>query len=420
MSVADESRWPAANTPTGFVLRLAKALHTYGTPAYELERLINSVAKRLGFGLECFSLPTMITLSLFEQDSHSSFVIRVSPGDINLEKLARANSIAERVLHGEMTLNNAARELTEVTRAPPRWGNTAVVTSFGLVSLGVGRVFGGDWAECLSSSLIGLLVGFLAVISTRNLVTGYLFPTVAAFFAACSSYFLAYLTGHSSVYITLVSGLIVLLPGLTITVGLGELATQNLVSGTARLSGAAILFVLMGFGVAVGDVLGEYWFPALPALAVKILPWWTEWLGVVIAGIGFVALFQARLRDAPWVLLAGLIAYSSARYGSNLAGPIAGAFIGAFTIGAASHVFRFVMMRPNSIMLVPGIILLVPGSMGFRSLHALLEKDVVAGLDIAFQMMLAGISLVIGLLLSSVFALPERREKKGEPDEVHP
>lgn len=420
MSVADESRWPAADTPTGFVLRLAKALHTYGTPAYELERLINSVAKRLGFGLECFSLPTMITLSLFEQDRHSSFVIRVSPGDINLEKLARANGIAERVLHGEMNVTQAARELVEVTRAAPRWGNTAVVFSFALVSLGVARVFGGDWAECLSSSIIGFMVGLLAILSSRNIVTGYLFPTMAAFIAACLSYLLAYLTGHASVYITLVSGLIVLLPGLTITVGLGELATQNLVSGTARLAGAAILFVLMGFGIAVGDLLGEHWFPTLPQKALKLLPWWTEWLSVVIAGIGFVALFQARLRDAIWVLLAGMIAYSSARYGSSLAGPIAGAFIGAFTIGAVSHLFRFVMLRPNSIMLVPGIILLVPGSMGFRSLHALLEKDVLAGLDTAFQMMLAGVSLVIGLLLSSVFALPERRERKGVPDEVHP
>lgn len=420
MSLTDEVRWPAAHTPTGFVLRLAKALHTYGTPAYELERIINNVAKHLGFGLECFSLPTMITLSLFEPDKHSSFVIRVSPGDINLEKLAGANRVAKRVLHGDVSLEEAAKELLEVTRAPPRWGASAVVASFGLVSLGVARVFSGDAAECISSSLIGIIVGLLAVFSTRNVVTGYLFPTIAAFLATVMSYILADLTGHASVYITLVSGLIVLLPGLTITVGLGELATQNLVSGTARLSGAAILFVLMGFGIAVGDLLGEHWYPQLTEAAGHQLPAWTEWAGVMIAGVGFVALFQSRLRDAIWVLLAGLIAYSSSRYGSALGGPIAGAFVGAFTIGAASHIFRFIMLRPNSIMLVPGIILLVPGSVGFKSLHALLEKDVVAGLDIAFQMMLAGISLVVGLLLSSIFALPERRDQKGENDEVHP
>jgi uncharacterized membrane protein YjjB (DUF3815 family) len=172
----------------------------------------------------------------------------------------------------------------------------------------------------------------------------------------------------------------------------------------------------MAFGVAVGDQLGVKLFPSLPYSAAKILPAWTDWLAVLLAGMGFVALFQARMRDGMWVVLAGLIAYSAARYGSSLLGPVAGAFFGAFVIGGVSHLFRFVFDRPNSIMLVPGIILLVPGSMGFRSLHALLEQDVVAGLDIAFQMILAGISLVIGLLLSSVFALPTRRERirRGE------
>jgi len=412
----DESRWPAAETPTGFVLRLAKALHTYGTPAYELEHVINGVARKLGFGLECFSLPTMITLSLFEPDHHSSFVIRVTPGDINLEKLSRCHDIAERVLHGELDLPMAAQELDAVRTAKPRWGRLAVILSFGLVSSGVARVFGGDWAEMLSSSLIGVLVGGLSVWTSRSLILTYMFPTLAAALAALASFGLATAFGHDSVFITLVSGVIVLLPGLMITVGLAELATQNLVSGTARLSGAAILFVLMGFGVAVGDQLGAKIFPVLSYTAPKLLPAWTEWAAVLLAGIGFVALFQARLRDGIWVVLAGIIAYSSARYGSSLLGSAAGAFCGAFVIGGVSHLFRFLFERPNAIMLVPGIILLVPGSMGFRSLHALLEQDVVAGLDIAFQMLIAGISLVIGLLLSSVFILPTRRERiaRGE------
>ncbi|HEX4910092.1 MAG TPA: threonine/serine exporter family protein [Permianibacter sp.] len=412
----DESRWPAADTPTGFVLRLAKALHTYGTPAYELERVINDVAKKLGFGLECFSLPTMITLSLFEADRNSTFVIRVTPGDINLEKLTRSHDIAERVSHGEIDVALAAKELAAITSAPPRWGTLAVILSFGLVSSGVARVFGGDWAEMLSSLLIGLLVGALAIWTSRSLILTYMFPTIAAALAALASHGLAQALGHTSAFITLVSGVIVLLPGLMITVGLAELATQNLVSGTARLSGAAILFVLMAFGVAVGDQIGAQLFHSTVYTAAKLLPGWTEWLAVILAGIGFIILFQTRLRDGFWVVLAGVIAYASARYGSSVLGSTGGAFFGAFVIGGVSHLFRFVFDRPNSIMLVPGIILLVPGSMGFRSLHALLEQNVVAGLDILFQMILAGISLVIGLLLSSVFALPTRRERvrRGE------
>ncbi len=409
----DEARWPAADSPTGFVLRLAKALHTYGAPAYDLELVVNDVARKLGFGLECFSLPTMITLSLFEQDRNSTFVIRVKPGDVNLERLTRSHDIAERVMYGELTVAQAARELAEVIAAPPRWGSLAVVISFGLVSSGVARVFGGDWAEMLSSLVIGLMVGVLAILSSRKQVFIYIFPTVAAALAGVLSYVLAWGLGHDKVFTTLVSGLIVLLPGLMITVGLGELATQNLVSGTARLAHAAVLFVLMAFGIAVGDMIGTHYFSALSYTASKVLPPWTEWAAVLLAATGFVALFQARMKDAGWVLLAGLLSYGSARFASQAFGPVAGAFFGAFVIGAASYLFRFLFDRPTALMLVPGIILLVPGSVGFRSLHKLLEQDVLAGLDIAFQMILAGISLVIGLLLSSVFAwlMPRHRHR---------
>jgi uncharacterized membrane protein YjjB (DUF3815 family) len=143
-----------------------------------------------------------------------------------------------------------------------------------------------------------------------------------------------------------------------------------------------------------------------------MLPAWTEWAAILCAGVGFVVLFQSRRQDAIWIVLAGLIAYASSRYGTQLLGPAIGAFAGAFTIGAASHIFRFFTHRPNQLMMVPGIILLVPGSMGFQSLTALLDQNIVAGLDTAFRMLLAGISLVIGLLMSSIFILPVQREKK--------
>ncbi len=412
-----ESQWPAAESPSGFVLRLTKALHMYGTPSFDLERTVNAVAKKLGFGLECFSLPTMITLSLYESGAHSTYVIRVLPGDINLEKLTLTQDIADRVLYGELNAAQAARELQCVTESPAHWGALPTVISFGLVSAGVARVFGGDWAEVVSGTIIGLIVGLLAVLTGGHRILSHLFPTIASAIAAFSSYLLAQFLGHDAVYVTLVSGLIVLLPGLMIMIGLAELATQNLVAGTARLAGAAILFVQMGFGVALGDQLGAMLVGDVHYTAIKLLPAWTEWVAILCAGVGFVVLFQSRVQDALWIVLAGLIAYASARFGTRTFGPAMGAFIGAFTIGGASHIFRFFTHRPNQLMLVPGIILLVPGSMGFKSLTALLDQNVVAGLDTVFQMLLVGISLVIGLLMSSIFILPVQRVKKETPHE---
>jgi hypothetical protein len=46
--------------------------------------------------------------------------------------------------------------------------------------------------------------------------------------------------------------------------------------------------------------------------------------------------------------------------------------------------------------------------MGFRSVTALLEREVIAGVDTLFQMLLLAISLVAGLFFANLVS-PERR-----------
>ena len=65
-------------------------------------------------------------------------------------------------------------------------------------------------------------------------------------------------------------------------------------------------------------------------------------------------------------------------------------------------------------MSLPGILLLVPGSIGFWSLAALLESDVVSGVETAFRMVLVAVSLVAGLLLADAIVPPRDLEQLVE------
>lgn len=55
-----------------------------------------------------------------------------------------------------------------------------------------------------------------------------------------------------------------------------------------------------------------------------------------------------------------------------------------------------------------GLILLVPGSVGLRSVNALVAQDTLAGIQTAFTVGMVAISLVTGLLVANVL-LPSRR-----------
>jgi len=70
-------------------------------------------------------------------------------------------------------------------------------------------------------------------------------------------------------------------------------------------------------------------------------------------------------------------------------------------VGSASNIFSRLLDRPSQVLVVPGILLLVPGSIGYRSLNAMMEREVVSGIETAFSMLVIAVSLVAGLLMSN-------------------
>ena len=66
-----------------------------------------------------------------------------------------------------------------------------------------------------------------------------------------------------------------------------------------------------------------------------------------------------------------------------------------------SNIYARWANRPGATFRLPGLILLVPGSVGFKSLTFVFEKDVFLGLDTAFSMVTMIAALVAGLLLGN-------------------
>ncbi len=85
-----------------------------------------------------------------------------------------------------------------------------------------------------------------------------------------------------------------------------------------------------------------------------------------------------------------------------------GSFVGALIVGCGSNLYARWRDRPAMIPLAPSLIILVPGSLGYRSLTALLDRQTTEGIEFAFGMVLVAMSLVGGLLASSAVVPPKR------------
>ena len=64
--------------------------------------------------------------------------------------------------------------------------------------------------------------------------------------------------------------------------------------------------------------------------------------------------------------------------------------------------------RPSTLVSLPSIMLLVPGSVGFRGVASIMERNYALGLETGVAVLSALVALMAGLLFGSVLVAPKR------------
>ena len=403
------------NTRVAFVVETARRLHQYGTAAPRLEMAVSRMGERLGLRIEVWSSPTAIILSASTLDATNTAalaevtqVMRLPPGDVDLARLCRVDRIADEVIAGTLDVEDGFRQLRALTEPRPRWWWPLSVAAFGIAAAMVAVLLHGAWVDQLAAGLIGIVIGQVTVSSAGH-------PRMAVASEAIAALLATLIAGAIGAFIVplalktvVISGLIVLMPGLALTNAVREISTQHLVSGTARLAGALSSLLKLTFGTLAGaqilDLLGWHALGAPLAAA----PDWIEFPALLLGSAAFGVLFQAAPRDWPLVMGAAIIGYLSTRMGTGLYGPSFGVFVGGLIIAALSNLYARYRHRPGALLREPGIILLVPGAVGFRSVSLLLERNVHIGTDAALLLISLLVALVAGLLFGDLLIGPRR------------
>jgi uncharacterized membrane protein YjjP (DUF1212 family) len=402
----------------GFVLRLGRALHNAGFSAHRLEATLSDVSTKLGLEGQFFSTPTSIMAAFGPPDAQRTHLIRAEPGQTNLHHLAGLDRIARDVVYGTLGPVDGSRQIDVLLAEPPIWSTTQVRIAFVLVSVAVASFLHVGVGDLLGAALVGLLCGVIVTRSAKYSEWADIESPTSAFAVAAAAQLFAAMIDSGAGYAITVAGLVVLLPGMMFTTGLIELSTRHLASGTARLSGALVTFLGLGFGVALGTKLGTVvgaWMvqhDVMLHITNTTLPWWVEGIGVLLAPLCFTVLLRAEVREAPWIVLAASAAYLTSRFAGRALGEELGAFLGALVVSAGS---TFIARRRDTtpiVTIVPGLLILVPGSIGLRSVTSFSQQKVVTGVETAFKVALIGVSLAAGLLVGRAVTSALRRRTR--------
>ncbi|MEI7430961.1 MAG: aminomethyltransferase beta-barrel domain-containing protein, partial [Betaproteobacteria bacterium] len=265
-------------------------------------------------------------------------------------------------------------------------------------------VLGGGWIELLCGGLVGMLFVACFLGLTRIPRLGPTIPVMLCALAAFSAHALSLIFPQQTPFISAVAGVVLLLPGFTLTIAMSELATQNLLSGTGRLAGVFLLLFMMVAGLLIGTQISLHLLPPLVPATLTPLPAGFVWLAIAALGVSMLGVLQAPLRSVHILVGGSLLAWAVFSLVSAVLGNVVGAFAGAVAVASAGHLYSSLTGQPDILMKIPGLIALVPGSMGFRGVHALTAADNFTGLNLMTDMLLTGAVLAVGLLLADNIA----------------
>lgn len=413
---------PAAtrpNTRVAFLLELARRLHQYGTSAPRLETAVSLCARRLGLQADVWSSPTAIIISFAdlaqgdEGVAQATQVMRLAPGDVNLARLCEVDAIADRVTAGELELREGFRLLRALGAPDTRQTKVQTVASYGLSAASIEALFlHSSWADLVVAAMIGMLIGAITLLAATRPRLAVASDAICAIAATAVAILVSAFVVPLAIKSVVLAALIILVPGMSLTTAVREVSSGHLVSGMARMGGATAALLKLVFGTAAATELCAAFGVHARDFALPPLPAWTDAPALLAAAVAFAMLFRASRRDWPAVIVAVIVGYLATRWGGEFSGHLPsapfGVFVGGLVVSALANLYARKLHRPGAVIREPGILLLVPGSVGFRSMSFLLERDTTLGMDTALLLVTLLVSLVAGLLFGELLVSPRR------------
>jgi uncharacterized membrane protein YjjP (DUF1212 family) len=391
-----------------FLLRFARAAHEAGYPSAELEERVLAVARALGLeGVQVSATPTVVEVAFGALPHQQAYTLRVRPRAVDLDAVARLDDLVQDALDGRLDAAGALDALAEIRGRPLVRPWPVLLAAYAIAGAALTPVLGGGWREAVAAALVGIVVGAVALPAARAARTEPMVAPLAAIAASFCAAALAHAGLDASPDLVTLAALVTFLPGMRLTIGMRELATDHLQSGVANTASALVQLLGLVFGVGVGRSVAASWFGPAPDVVPAEFFSGIELVSAVAAGLAFTLTLRAQFRDALVMCAATVLALGSNELGTALLGAQAAVFAASVAVGVVGGLVGGWLRRSPLVFIVPGVLMLVPGSAGFDSALQLLTNQTVDGVTAAFDTFVSAMSISYGLLVATVL-LPRR------------
>lgn len=397
---------------------ITKYAHGYlscGGSTSRLEEALSDLGEKAEISTEVFATSTgvFVTCKPFNSVKTVTRMSRIKSGENDLAELVRLENVLDEVRDKEFVYNDLIGKIVdEKPEAFSKWTFFFALLVFGVATSlpAYGSLIG-----ALGSGIVAILVFWMSGAFSKKLgLTG-----VFTEFLGCVAVFvLSGLLGqkfglHPKAFA--IGAMILMVPGLTITNAISELAEHNFVSGTSKMMRGILTLMAMGTAFLLVqdlvtiveniDLFSEVKTQLYPA------SFWLKLFGVGASIAAASVLFNVPLAMIPFTLITGAVSWVVLHSLKDSGFFVLGSFLPAFSVGLFSLIFSRWFKVPSQVFSVPGILSLVPGMLALSSFFQFsgVQED---QNGIGMRVAVVACSIVFGLFTARIPLIMLRPKKE--------
>ncbi|KDE99621.1 hypothetical protein Y900_011890 [Mycolicibacterium aromaticivorans JS19b1 = JCM 16368] len=325
-------------------------------------RLLEIAAQYTTAPVHIVVLPTVLMIQVgtvaYEVDTSTTY-------SVQLNMAGRIDDIASLAAVGAITPADAVESTKQARTLRPRFGPIATTLGYAVTTVGFGMVINPTWASLPGYVFLGLVVGAIALLGRPFPSLNPVLPTLAAMIVTMLATWFVADTANDGLLRVIAPALVAMLPGMSLTIGAMELASNQLIGGTSRLVYGIAQLALLVFGVALGvHVAGE----VLPQTPSTQMGPWALYVAIIVVGVGLYVYLSAPKGSLIWLMAAIAVALVGQAIAGKFVAAAYSGFIGAFlTVPFAMLASRIKTSPPAIVMMLAAFWALVPGALSFES-----------------------------------------------------
>ena len=339
-------------------------------------------------------------------------------------------SVSRRDAGAPMPVSELASRLQAIRTAPghPAW---EIILGIALGVSAFSILFGGSLTDAAATLACGLILGtFMAYVSSHlsrligNVAGGLVGGLLCILAVHLATRLLSPsatqpLSPSATLHLPnmIIGTIIALVPGVPFTNGIRDLANEDYIAGTTRLTDAFLAFLCIALGVALAFIVEGLFAGGIMQLGAPVKDplasaWYIQLPAAFIGTIGFSALFGAPRRYYIDCGLAGTAGWAVYLLLAS-AGPthvVGAAFLGALAVAVMAHLLAVTRRCPVTVFLICGIIPLVPGGGIFWTAYYIITNQLRLAATTGFTALKVTIAIAGAIIL--IVALSNRFHRK--------